>query len=151
MSKRPTTSISPGKMPTGLSHLVQRRSDEDTIDKRMTVQSLLNGFGEFPLPQTERLLVGFPPEEGEQGCFGMETDDISHRPVFIKTVDLDDVGGKCGFVRRTNHLNLLNLTDFSLDGGSVYLNYQRPGIPLTRFQQCGMIDRIAVATILKKV
>jgi hypothetical protein len=77
------SSISLGKMSTGPSHLVQGCSDKETI----TLQSLLNGSEEFPPPQID-VLVGFSPDICEQGYFRMEIDDVSHRPTFIKTVDL---------------------------------------------------------------
>jgi hypothetical protein len=58
------------------------------------------------------MLVRFPPETCEQGYFGMEMVDGSHRPTFMKTVDIDDVDGEYDSMQRTCHLNLLNLTDF---------------------------------------
>ena len=62
----------------------------------------------------------------------MEMDDISHRATFMKTVDIDEVDGEYDSIQRTCHPNLLNLTDFSLGGGLVYLNYERPAISLAR-------------------
>jgi hypothetical protein len=149
MSKR-ATSISLGKMSTDPPHLVQSGTDKKTVDRRAAVQSLLNGLETFPSPQFD-MLVGFPPETCEQGYFGMEMDDVSHRPTFMKTLHVDDVDREYPSMQRTCHPNLLNLTDFSVGGGLVYLNYERPGISLARLKQFKMTDRIAVATILKKV
>jgi hypothetical protein len=78
-----------------------------------------------------------------------EIKDVSIRPVFFKSVEMCPEDG--GFVQQTNHPNLLNLLDFSVEGNRVHLSYERPGISLARLKQFEMIDRIAVATICKKV
>lgn len=141
MNKRArTTTISPERTSGVLTNPVQDGDEIETMTRRASGSES---------PWIGTILAPFPVKPSEQGCFGMEVQDISIRPAFVKTVEVGHKAG--GFVRQTNHPNLLNLIDFSLEGDKVHLSYERPGMSLARLKQFEMIDRIAVATICKKV
>jgi hypothetical protein len=81
----------------------------------------------------------------------MEVGDVPGRPTFLQKLDLDTVDERSNPVLRTNHPNLLNLLDISVCGDELFLHYERPGIALEKLQKSTMLDRVAVATICKKV
>lgn len=148
MNKRARTStISPERTSGSPTNPVQ---NGDEIETRVRTASA----EEVSRPRVGAILAAFPVKPSEHGCFGMEIKDVSIRPVFVKPVEIKPVEGghdEGRFVEQTDHRNLLNLIDFSLEGNLVHLSYERPGMPLARLKQFEMIDRIAVATICKKV
>lgn len=141
------TTIFPERAPGGPTNPVR---NDDEIGTRVRTVSL----EEVSRPRVGAILAAFPVKPSEHGCFGMEIKDVSIRPVFVKSMEIKLVEGghdEGVFVQQTNHPNLLNLIDFSLEGNQVHLSYERPGMSLARLKQFEMIDRIAVATICKKV
>lgn len=121
------------------------------IHERRTIQSLIDSSKKPPYSRIDTILTSFSPENYSEGFYGMEIGNVSCRPTYLQKLDLDAVDGRSNPVLRTNHPNLLNLVDISICGDKLFLHYERPGISLAKLQESKMLDRIAVATICKKV
>ncbi|CRG86373.1 hypothetical protein PISL3812_03379 [Talaromyces islandicus] len=153
MCKYGGTTIALDSMSGGRSDLIQEAHGNETIDKRKTVLSLIDGFNEslYSLP-IENIHVEFPDISGQEYCgMEMELNPSARRSKFLKKLDLDEVNGDLNSLQLTSHPNLLNLMCVSVMEDEIYLHYERPGVSLTKMQQFKLIDRIAVATIYKKV
>ncbi|EED20930.1 conserved hypothetical protein [Talaromyces stipitatus ATCC 10500] len=81
----------------------------------------------------------------------VELNSSARRSKFLKKLDLDEVNGDLNSLQLTSHPNLLNLMRVSVIEDGIYLHYERPGVSLSKMKQFKLIDRIAVATICKKV
>lgn len=152
MSKPGGTSISLDNMSRGPPNLDQEDHCKEAIDNKKTVFSIDDGFKKPRYSLIESIYVDSSDAPGEGYC-GMEMDlsHFSRRSTFVKKLDLEDVNADSGFVQLTSHPNLLNLMDVSISKNEIYINYERPGISLSKLQQYDIIDRITVATICKKV
>lgn len=126
-------------------------NNNEVIHERRSIQSLIDGSKKPPYTRIDTILTNFFPEEYGEGFYGMEVGDVSCRPTFLQKMDLDAVDESCNPVLRTNHPNLLNLLDISVRGDKLFLHYERPGICLGKLEKSTMLDRVAVATICKKV
>ena len=125
--------------------------NNEVIHERRSIQSLIGGSKKPPYARIDTVLTKFFPEEYVEGFYGMEVGDVPGRPSFLQKMDLDAVDEKSSPVLRTNHPNLLNLLDISVCGDKLFFHYERPRISLGRLHNSTMLDRVAVATICKKV
>jgi hypothetical protein len=126
-------------------------NNNEVIHERRSIQSLIDSSKKPPYARIDTILTNFLPEEYGEGFYGMEVGDVPCRPAFLQKMDLDAVDERSNPVLRTNHPNLLNLLDISVCGDELFLHYERPGISLGKLQKSTTLDRVAVATICKKV
>lgn len=127
-------------------------NNNEVIHERKSIQSLIDSSKKPPYTRIDTILTNFIPEEYGEGFYGMEVGDVPCRPAFLQKMDLDAVDKNSNPVLRTNHPNLLNLLDISVCGDKLFLlHYEWPGISLGKLHKSIMLDRVAVATICKKV
>jgi len=103
-----------------------------------------------PFPQMDSIFVKFP-DLYEHGYSGMQIGHVTSPPTFVKELVVDDAHLKYNGVRRTSHLNLVNLMDMLVTEDGVYLSYEGTGDSLVELRSFISGDPIAVATICKKV
>jgi hypothetical protein len=138
-------------LPSTLPSNLTRDFDNEVVHERRSIQSLIDRSKKPPYARIDTILTNFFPEEYGEGFYGMEIGDVPCRPSFLQKMDLDAVDERSNPVLRTNHPNLLNLLDISVCGDKLFLHYERPGISLGKLHKSTMLDRVAVATICKKV
>lgn len=141
----------PSSLPSSPARDFKHTNDNETVHERRSIQSLIDSSKEPPYARIDTILTNFFPEEYGEGFYGMEVGDVPCRPTFLQKMDLDAVDKNSNPVLRTNHPNLLNLLDISVCGDKLFLHYERPGISLGKLHKSTMLDRVAVATICKKV
>ncbi|EEA23846.1 conserved hypothetical protein [Talaromyces marneffei ATCC 18224] len=144
-------SISVHKATTLPLSLARDSNNNEVIHERRTIQSLIDSSKKPPYSRIDTIFISFFPEKYGEGFCGMEIGDVSCRPTFLQKMDLHAVDERSNPVLRTNHPNLLNLLDISVCGDKLFLHYERPGISLAKLQTSKMLDRIAAATICKKL
>jgi hypothetical protein len=153
MCKGGGTTIALDSISGGRSNLIQDAHGKETIDNRKTVLSLIDGFNAslYSLP-IENIHIEFPDTSGQEYC-GMEMDfnSSARRSKFLKKLVLHEVKGDLNSLQLTSHPKLLNLMCASVIEDRIYFHYERPGVSLSTMQKYKLNDRIAVATICKKV
>lgn len=137
-------------LPSAPSTLAQDRIDKETTNEKANRQARFDRLQKRPFPQMDSIFVQFP-DPSAHGYSGMQIGHVASPPTFVKELVVDDAAGMYDGVRRTNHPNLVNLTDMSVTEDGVYLSYEGTGASLAELRPFINGDPIAVATICKKV